>query len=161
MDSAFVLLFFIPLSFLALLVFFHWLLRWLVPRVQSPQTQLISLIGLLGVLYFFSIFAEHSLPLVDRLIQTGFSFTIFLALAYSYFHVFNMSHTARRIQILIQSIQATTKPLTYSPEEILERRMERLLAMGAIEEKQNRFYAKKGLLLCVSKVFHRMYFWFY
>jgi hypothetical protein len=70
----------------------------------------------------------------------------YLSLAYSYFHFFNMSETARRMRLMIE-LYLSPNGLTprelmsrYSAEEVVEVRLGRLLSIGQIIERNGRFY---------------------
>lgn len=69
---------------------------------------------------------------------------VYVCLAYSYFHVFNMSETARRIRILAELYLAG--PLSgreisrlYSGEGLLEARLDRLVATRLLELRDGRY----------------------
>lgn len=94
-----------------------------------------------------------------------FSLVVTLALAQVYFHVFNMSESARRIQILLQ-IRAGKDPLqekkqNYSPEDLVRIRLDRMFQMGTIEEKNGNLFPRRGLLFYAAlfiKQYERLLF---
>jgi len=84
---------------------------------------------------------------------------VFNSAAYSYFHLFNMSETARRIRIL-RDISArsglSTSDLAhnYSPRGMLEARIDRLMDLGEIEiDSDGRIRLKKRRLILAAYIF--------
>ncbi len=78
------------------------------------------------------------------------------ALAYSFFHVFNMSDTARRIKILSEiraagSLRTSELRSSYSSEEMLENRIERLLYSGQIKRSGSGYVLGSRLLYYAAK----------
>ncbi len=80
-----------------------------------------------------------------------------LGFGHVYFHIFNMSESARRIRILTSAYAAQKEgavwehPRGYTPERMVEERIERLKAMGALQIRggklMNRFHP-----LCIASV---------
>ena len=75
---------------------------------------------------------------------------VYNALAYVYFHLFNMSETARRIRILceIDSVGSLTGEeiaAKYSTYDMLSVRIERLIAMRQLTRRGNRYLLKNPL----------------
>lgn len=76
---------------------------------------------------------------------------VYNALAYTYCHIFNMGDTGRRIKILYEL--TFSGPLRYEDldnrygvKNILEVRLERLIAMKQVTEQQGRFILRSFLL---------------
>lgn len=82
-----------------------------------------------------------------------FAVVVFNCAAYAYFHVFNMSETARRVRMLLQLYEiggATAGELlaTYSPTDMIAARLARLLEMRQIAcHADGRYYPSGHLLL--------------
>lgn len=81
-----------------------------------------------------------------------YALIVYNLFSYSYFHVFNMSETARRIRILYEiyragSLNAEDIPAIYSPKGMLDNRVSRLLTLGQIKRLDGERYALKGRLL--------------
>lgn len=62
---------------------------------------------------------------------------VYALLAYSYFHIFNMGETARRVRILIElsqhgGMRAERLKSFYNTKTMLDRRVERLLSLGQV-----------------------------
>ncbi len=84
---------------------------------------------------------------------------IYFCLAYCYFHFINMGETARRIRI-IQEIHSSGTGLTrdeilarYNAEEILEKRLARLLNNGQVRLENGKYYLKPSLMLLITRIF--------
>jgi hypothetical protein len=76
---------------------------------------------------------------------------VYACIAYSYFHLFNMSETARRIRILRElhaagSLTAEEISRLYSGASVLEARFDRLLAIGQLQVRADRFVGAGRLL---------------
>ncbi len=81
---------------------------------------------------------------------------VYNAIAYSFFHVFNMSETARRIKILSEiraagSLEVEGLRSCYSNREMLSNRIERLLASGQIEKEDTRYVLASPLLYYAAR----------
>lgn len=80
---------------------------------------------------------------------------VYAGLGYSYFHLFNMSQTSRRLRILYElSLAAGPLPgaalqRRYSPEDQLRRRLDRLHALGQIRRDGKR-YRLQGFSLSLA-----------
>lgn len=80
---------------------------------------------------------------------------VYNALAYSYFHLFNMSETARRIRILYEIystgvLSASQIASSYNPSVMVKNRIERLVAMRQIKQSGNRYFLDQRLIFAVS-----------
>lgn len=95
-------------------------------------------------------------------LTAGFATTVFYAfiiynlLAYTYFHLFNMSETARRIRILYEidkkgALSQAEIAAIYGTSDILDIRLERLLAARQLEYADGR-YRLHGRLLYFASV---------
>lgn len=156
-DAFMILLASTPIWLLALHAVAGRILRFIVPGVQPQLTVVICVvIGYLplgGVLWRL-----YTGGLADRPLEAGLSvfyaFIVYTALAYSYFHLFNMSETARRIKILaLLNRYGASGPdrlgSGYGAGEMLEARLERLRSTGQIREADGR-YMLDGKALCLA-----------
>jgi len=88
-------------------------------------------------------------------------FLVYNALAYSYCHVFNMGDTARRIRILHELVSSGGRIPSdelnkrYGIRNMLDARLERLVSMGQIAEKRERFVLRASLLYWAGLVILR------
>ncbi len=149
--------FFIPFAAQVVLVRFLGLYRRKPLRQKGPLVA--ALVGLLPVggaflawLIFFSVLQPAAV------FWAGFYlFSVYLLLAYVYFHIFNMSETARRIRILAQSHQAglvvkDEMVQSYTAEQMIALRVDRLLALNEINLKDERYLPARGSLLPAAKM---------
>ncbi len=84
-----------------------------------------------------------------------YAFIIYNALAYTYFHLFNMSETARRIRILYEidkkgALSQGEIAAIYGTSDILDIRLERLLAARQLEYVDGRYRPHGRLLYFAS-----------
>jgi len=82
---------------------------------------------------------------------------VYNALAYSYFHIFNMSETARRIRILYEIYNAKQLKISdiessYSVDDMLLNRLERLLSMRQIKLFHDRYLLDSRLLYYTARI---------
>ena len=78
-------------------------------------------------------------------------------LAYSYFHIFNMGETARRVRMLSElmergSLSALELKSLYDAAAMLDRRMERLVALGQVRLEGGRVVLKSRMLYRAASV---------
>ncbi|OGP15651.1 MAG: hypothetical protein A2052_07245 [Deltaproteobacteria bacterium GWA2_54_12] len=78
-------------------------------------------------------------------------------LAYSYFHLFNMGETARRVRILVElrergNISVEELKSFYDAGAILDRRLERLVALGQVRLEGGRIVLKSRRLYWAAVV---------
>lgn len=90
-------------------------------------------------------------PRSELWIAGAYGFVVYTCLSYSYFHLFNMTETARRYRVLMEL--NAHGPMTlhqieekYKPQDMLKVRLERLVQTGQIKRVDDR-YALKGRLL--------------
>jgi hypothetical protein len=107
------------------------------------------------VWYFSSGGAEARMPaLAPTIIYT---LMVYNALGYSYFHLFNMSETARRIRILYElnskgSMEISAVSSYYETGDILKVRLERLVKMGQLKVEGRRYVLSGRLLLYSTRL---------
>lgn len=85
------------------------------------------------------------------------NFLIYSALGYCYFHFINLGETARRIRILSE-IYYSEDGLgvedileRYNSNTIIDVRLKRLLSNNQLSFSDNRYFAKKSLMLYITK----------
>lgn len=89
-----------------------------------------------------------------------FAFLVFNGIAYAYFHIFNMSETARRIRMLLQIRRAGTAGLRvqelehqYSQQDMIEARLDRLVRMNQLSlGSDGRYRVAGNILLWAGRV---------
>jgi hypothetical protein len=131
-------------------------------RSGSPQTALTRLIvlGTIPLLSAVALIARAEARSVSELSwMMFFALFVYGAAGYAYFHVFNMSETARRIRILIEILQHGALPADalrddYSPERMIRVRLDRLLKMRQIRRQADGLYRiDRKLLVTAAKSF--------
>lgn len=86
-----------------------------------------------------------------------YSLIVYNALAYSYFHVFNMSETARRIRILYEiytskQLRMSDMAPLYNANDMLNSRLERLLSTRQIKLSHDRYLLDRRFLYYAARV---------
>jgi hypothetical protein len=85
-----------------------------------------------------------------------YAFIVYNTLGYCYFHLFNMSETARRVRVLSELNSAgklTTEEIMsiYDIGDMFDVRIKRLLSMKQVEEVEGRYVLKKRFLFFTAK----------
>ena len=115
-------------------------------RTGSRQKVAVAAVGLgyvpTGALLWHAALAELSGAGLLR--AAGYGMLVYSALAYCYFHFFNMSETARRIKILAVVHEAgriSQRDLEsfYKTTDVVEARLERLVALGQLRYEAGRY----------------------
>ena len=86
-----------------------------------------------------------------------YGLAVYNTLAYSYFHVFNMSETARRIRILYEIYNAKQLKISdieslYGVDDMLLNRLERLLSTNQIKLSGDRYSLNSRSLYYTAKI---------
>jgi hypothetical protein len=118
-------------------------LRQIPPQLMVVGCALIGQIPI-GLILWFFVFLRYPMSLIEVVITSFYAFIVYNALAYTYFHLFNMSETARRIKILYEinragSLSKEAIPRNYGISEMLSVRLKRLIAMKQLRCKGNRY----------------------
>jgi hypothetical protein len=82
----------------------------------------------------------------DAVMYFGF---IYGCIGYSYFHLFNMSETSRRLRIMRDIGAGSTSP--FDPGAMVERRLARLTGTGELRRCGERYCIGSGFLLLPAK----------
>ncbi|OGG99666.1 MAG: hypothetical protein A2600_12455 [Candidatus Lambdaproteobacteria bacterium RIFOXYD1_FULL_56_27] len=143
----------LPLLYLLGLLLTHALAVRAWPKVSGQKLVLLVILSGnfpslgLGIFLLWPLRLEGWLPVLAYLV------VVYNGLGYGYFHFFNLSETARRIRLLIevyQGVGAGTEK--YQPESMVKNRIDRLVAMGQLEEGQGKYRVKGRLLLNAALV---------
>lgn len=153
----------IVFSFLVHLIFVRLISKVWKPKSPQQMVALIAVaIGLGAFILGFSLsddLNEEKIWLGAYLGGTSFLFS------YTYFHLFNMANTARRIHLLILYLHkdrlGSSQEMEYQSSVILDQRVDRLVAMGALREKEGKLLAPFGILLVAAKCISKMRSLFY
>lgn len=110
----------------------------------------------IGIIAWWS-FLRHLKLGLELGIACLYGVTVYGGLAYAYFHLFNMSETARRFRILYELKsrgRMTRRELDtrYSPTRMLSIRLERLVAMGQLRKEGDRYFLHGKLLYSTAKI---------
>lgn len=159
-DSFIILLALTPLGMLALHAAVGRILRLVAPVIGPQLTVVIcAAIGFfpmaIGLWYFY--LSELTGLTLELLFGALYGVIIYAALAYVYFHLFNMSETARRIKILslLYRDGATEKGRFgsgYGVGVMLEARLERLISTGQIREFGGRYIPAGKVIYLAARV---------
>lgn len=129
-------------------------------RPVSPQASLARLIlisnvpALVGAVVIAWL---ETRPLVETMFMLVFTGIVYNGIAYAYFHVFNMSETARRIHILLHvlvhgGVSADNLRSHYTPGDMVAVRLVRLEQMNQIARGSgDRFRITGRLLLTAAR----------
>lgn len=123
----------------------------------SPQLILFLIIILFNVPVLLSTYF-----LTKKIDIIIYSFIVYNCIGYCYFHIFNMSETARRIKILIEIMQkgalsAEDLKLSYNTDLMIKYRLERLIGLKQIIKTNDNKYILSGKILLIGALF--MYAW--
>lgn len=132
----------------------HVILSRINPKLSPQIVALMAMVTTylpLGFLLWIFVFCHIPLNSSAFICAVIYALMVYSCIAYSYFHVFNMSETARRIRIFYEIYKAGALPADriismYSSAEIVEIRLQRLLATGQLAL-QNGSYVMKGSFL--------------
>lgn len=156
MDLVEVHLFFL---FLPLIIFLHVFFSRINQKLgvfRTGQELLFYLLIFINILYFLI-----SIFYLDFKISLSFLLYFFLLINlffYSYFHLYNMTETARRIKILImiKANKASTLEdflMNYDVKAQIESRLNRLVRLHQLSSKNDFYYLKSKVLLYVATIF--------
>jgi len=129
------------------------------PEHASPQTRLAKLIIAMNVLLLAGVWGAslaESREINDAVFMLTFALIVFNGIAYSYFHFFNMSETARRIRMLVEIWHSGGEMArerlmgTYTPETMVRVRLDRLVCWGQISKDEDGLYRVKGNFLLIA-----------
>lgn len=120
-------------------------------------------VGFVGILLFkFYIFLFHLRAINDFILIFIVDLMTYSALGYCYFHFVNLGETARRIRILRELYDAK-EGLTigeilerYNAQNIVQKRIDRLLNTEQIIIRNDRFYISHPTMLFIAKIITAM-----
>jgi len=131
-------------------------------KVNQQAFLFLIIIGLNPLIAASGYGITQGLSFEDVISTIFYLLLVYNSLGYVYFHLFNMSDTARRIKLLILIAQGKLQNIEeieadYSPRAMLKTRIERLLGMKQIEAVEDgRLVIKGSLLLNASQIIN---FW--
>lgn len=135
-----------------------------VDRPFSPQVHLAKLLFLLNLPLLGGVLCigwAEARGLGETLLMALFALLVFNGIGYAYFHVFNMSETARRIHMLlwIRDHGAIRGELVaeYSPKHMVHARLARLVEMGQITREADGRYRLRARFLVLAANLVRLF----
>lgn len=113
----------------------------------------------LGCPLFFAILSWLPFEQEETFAFYLYLFLLYSFTAYTYFHLFNMGETSRRIRILAAISNhppQTLKELerTYDEDRMIRARLDRLVALGQIREEKGTFYPQRRLFALTARIFY-------
>lgn len=135
-------------------------------RLKSPQVILVRLVLAFNIPVLVGTWLIASSEVRDAaqtMYMLVFAFLVFNGIAYAYFHIFNMSETARRIRMLLQIRRAGPAGLRiqelerqYSQKGMIEARLDRLVRMNQLSLTPDGCYRVAGnTLLWAGRIMGR------
>ena len=143
--------------------------------LQVLSSRYISILSLLKSVYLgflsgfvFFLFCEFLLFSMNPDFSWWFAGTsasnliIYFALGYCYFHFINLGETARRIRILREiydshdGLSTEGIPERYNADEIIEKRLRRLINNGQIISRDGRYYIGRPEVLLMANILSAM-----
>lgn len=128
--------------------------------LKGKSAQLVTMISMVaGYPVFFWLVSLVPVP-VER--DPGFYLFMFLLYsfsAYTYFHLFNMSETSRRVRMIAAISTNQLKDLTkleniYDDVTMIQVRLDRLVALGQLKVENGRYFSAGRLFLFTAKVLY-------
>jgi hypothetical protein len=137
------------LSAVACMVLLHPVLQRVLRREPSQRVAVLACCCGTAPLAF----APAGVGATARVYET----VVYICIAYAYFHLFNMSETARRIRILHEvdeqgGIDETDLQRAYSEAEVVEKRIKRMVDMGSIELRANGYVLRGHVLYLAARI---------
>ncbi len=142
----------IPLAAPFGLVVLHAILQRLVRR--GPPQRVAMLACALGLVPVAVVLYATGLRDAGTIVYVSL---VYACVAYSYFHLFNMSETARRIRLIREidrhgGLREEQIRRAYSEDEVIDTRHARMAAMGHLVERDGRYFAGSRALLFAARV---------
>ena len=109
-----------------------------------------------GLLFWF--YVTNGQPMGTKaLIASLYSLIVYSAIGYSYFHIFNMSKTARRIRILheikaAEHLKMTEVEAIYNAKDMFDVRIERLISMRQLRKYEGKYFIDGKMLYYAAEV---------
>jgi hypothetical protein len=134
---------------LALMTLLHPVLQRAWRRAAPQRVAMVTCVAGLGAPLALGAAHEPSVLAYDVLVCACAS--------YAYFHLFNMSETARRVRILLEvsyrgGVEESELRRMYSDAEVVDKRLKRMIDMGAIELRSGRYVVTGRLLYFAARV---------
>jgi hypothetical protein len=123
-------------------------------RDSLPQMIAVKsiLLGYFPTAFILWVFVFNKFSSVSEIkLAIIYCFILYTSFAYTYFHFFNTSETARRIRILYEIYKTGSLPskdiaTLYNPSDVIYIRLKRLVAMRQLKYKNGYYFIDKKLL---------------
>lgn len=153
-------LFFVLILSPLLTFIIHILMIRLAGRKPYQFTAMVSvLLGNIPILFicFINIF-RIKMSILECVTIFAYCLLVYNTLAYVYFHIFNMSETARRIHILIELKKAGILKRhdiikKYTVEDVIDNRVDRLLELKQLKIEDNKYKINAYFLLTAAEIY--------
>lgn len=105
----------------------------------------------------FRLYVMNGQPMgTTTLAASLYSLIVYSAIGYCYFHIFNMSETARRIRILHEikaneQLRITEVEAIYNAKDMFDVRVERLISMRQLKKYEGKYFIDGKLLYYAAK----------
>lgn len=101
---------------------------------------------------------KAQMTLTETIATVSYCLIVYNALAYVYFHIFNMSETARRVHILIALKRAGRMEKQnileqYTSKDIVDIRLSRLLSLKQLKIEGSTYKINRSFLLIAAKIY--------
>ncbi len=158
MNHYLILLFFSPVAAFGV----HFCLAWMTRPWQNQGSSLVVaavavLIGGWGVLFAGWRIYLNGLGASERFWGVAYGVLVYGGLSFSYFQLFAMTETARRIRIVRELFLRGPLPIEelrvdYGADKMLAIRFDRMVALGQLVQQGDHYVVGGKLLLVVGKI---------
>jgi hypothetical protein len=129
----------------------HPILQRTLGRTPPQVVAIYACVGGAAPLVIAAAMSIHGALIYDALVYT--------CIAYAYFHLFNMSETARRIRILLEvdergTVEEADLRRAYSEAEVIDKRIRRMVETGSLERQGERYVVRGRLLYLAARVLY-------
>lgn len=153
------LLFTTPLVNLFLHAFVVRIMRRFKKNISSQVAAILSILAGYPIVGFavWWIYLHRLHGNIEQLFSGVYAALVYSCLSYAYFHLFNMSETARRFRIAYEikrrgSMTRAEINEFYKPDDMLTVRLERLVAMKQLKRTGDRLVLEGRLLYFIAKI---------
>ncbi len=154
-----IVMFSLPLSFLIHIIFVRICGLFKQPSFRQHGVIASHILGFLPLcLIFYFRIVRFQIYDPSEILWSGiYLFLIYSLFGYVYFHLFNMSETARRVRILAEInktgiFKKEDLIERYLPSDMISNRLERLVALGELKLLGDRYLIGRGIFILPAKI---------
>lgn len=124
---------------------------------KSPQW--LAMISMAAGFPLFFLFLRR-MPIQEKIPSFyAYMFLLYVFSVYTYFHIFNMSETSRRVRMLFavarkSSLDPRELEAIYDDRLMIQARLDRLVALGQIRAENGRYFSRGKLFPIVAEVLY-------